>query len=152
MRNLVLTLCCILAGIVHGIRNSIEDALIVDYAPHYYYQDLREKMTESMSINNCTISGRGFTIPDREDIEIAEYDISVEIVHPTDELKKERGTIFREKFIDETKLYVQVSPNLCKSKSWNKFKRGEFKRAKGCFNSQQVQRGSKTRVINRYGT
>jgi hypothetical protein len=129
------------------------DPFVVDYS-EYYYRDLRSKLTESMSVNNCSIHGHGISITRPEDAEeqVRDFDFSVELVHPTDTVKKSRGALGKEKGLDETKLFLQVSLSLCKSKLWSKFKKGElFKGSRGCADRYSIVDGKKVKVINKRG-
>lgn len=118
---------------VAGLRSN-GDPHVIDYS-EYYYRDLTSKLTESMSINNCSLNGHGlsFLPPDSGDLVMEEFDLSVELVHPNDAVKASRGTLNKEKYIEDRKLFLQVSPNICRSKGWTKFKKGEtFKGSRGC--------------------
>jgi hypothetical protein len=41
---------------VNALKDGIHP-LVVDYNEFYYYKHLRHKMTESLSISNCTVGG-----------------------------------------------------------------------------------------------
>jgi hypothetical protein len=129
------------------------DPSIVDYS-EYYYRDLKAKLTESMSVNNCSLNGHGLSFlrpEDNGDFE-QEYDMSVELVHPSDVVKSSRGSLGKEKNIDDTKLFLQVSPSLCKSKAWIKFKKGEtFRGSRGCADRFVTIDGKRVKILNKKG-
>lgn len=125
--------------------NDGSDPLVPDYHDKYYYLRLKDKMTESMSINNCTMYGigkvKGISASRNEaDLTVRELKPPVEILNRWK--KNAQGS----------KLFVKATPNLCISRQFRDFKRGIFKRAKGCYEMYIIDRkGEKLKRINRYG-
>jgi hypothetical protein len=145
---------CLLILVVRGWRKSDgSDPLVPDYAEFYYYRHIDEKMTESMSINNCSLYGS--TIPIGKEYGGAttmdSADLSVEIVPPP------AAVIARWQPQADGKaslnLYCKGNENLCSSIAYRDFKRGFFKLAKGCLKTHIIDPNTnqKIRRIKRYG-
>lgn len=79
---------CHLSTII-GLRKDDEYApwgdlypLIVDYSD-YHYNSIKDKMNESMSVNNCTIVGQGWSIGERP----RKPDLRVRVVAPSNHVR-----------------------------------------------------------------
>ena len=89
-------------------------------------------MIESMSLNNCSLKSGPFEITSKGVVDRDEFDLSTEVIYPTNRIQKTWGSAGKEKGIDDTKIYLQVSPSLCSSRAWSRYKIGEFKTLRGC--------------------
>jgi hypothetical protein len=73
-----------------ALRGSYEDFLIPDYSEFYYYRNLHEKLSETMSINNCSVT---------DDISAAfepqlgdKADFSIQLINPPTSVTRKWGT------------------------------------------------------------
>lgn len=124
--------------------------LVPEYADNYYYKHLNEKMNESMSINNCSLYGSSILIPHGGAVSRADSDLSVEIVPPTIDVINRWQDQNNGKF--KMKLFAQGNYQLCSSTDFRGFKKGFFKRSKGCYKMNVInKKGEKIRRINTYG-
>ena len=146
-RLLILNTIVILIS-VFGLRNS-DEPLVVDYES-YFYPSLRHKMMESLSINNCSLSGSNGLVLGSP-AEGSDFDLTVSLLQPSDTVRNIWGTLTKEKHIDSMKVYTQVSENLCQSKHFKSFKQGTFRRGKGCYDMYQIVKGKRVKMVNRYG-
>lgn len=120
--------------------------LVPDYCENYYYKYLKEKMTESMSINNCTISG----VDPSSDRFMDNPDITVQVVPPDKYVQKKWGPRSFQK--QHRRIFSHVSDNLCDAKRFIDVAKGVYKRAKGCYKVFTVDsNGQKKRRFNDYG-
>lgn len=132
-----------------ALRSSYEDFLIPDYSEFYYYHNLYEKLSETMSINNCSITG---------DVNNAfepkfghKADLSIQLINPPSSITRKWGTE-RNELHAIPKLFIKVTSNLCTSKAFISYKRGLFKNSKGCLRMYQINSsGARIKVIKRYG-
>jgi hypothetical protein len=132
-----------------ALRGSYEDFLIPDYSEFYYYRNLHEKLSETMSINNCSVTG---------DISAAfepqlgdKADFSIQLINPPTSVTRKWGTE-RNELYAIPKLFIKVTRNLCTSKAFSFYKRGQFKNSKGCLKMFQINSsGARVKVIKRYG-
>ena len=131
-----------LVGISDSLRNG--DPGLVDYQS-YYYLSIRAKMTESLSVSKCTIGGAalGFKYGDpRADLQV------LTIAPPTNVIQKWYRAKRGEK---EDAVYFQTSPSLCSSNRFVDFRKGFYKRSKGCFNKTDFANLPKRyRPVNRH--
>ena len=120
--------------------------LVVDYSPYYYYPNLKNKMKESMSVNNCTIAGASLGIDYGQSA-----DLSVRVISPPQYVVK-KWTPDVEKLLKH-RIFTQVSNNLCSSKVFQGVvRKGFFKRAKGCYKVYgETLIGRKYKRFNDYG-
>ena len=132
-----------------ALRDSWEDALTPDYSEFYYYRNLEEKMSEVMSINNCSTSGvyTGF-----EALPTARPDFAITVIKPPPLVGRKWGSEGNE-YHDYAKIYIKTTLNLCHSKSYISYKKGGFKHSKGCLDMFKTDKmtGVRTKVIKRYG-
>lgn len=149
--------------------------LVPDYDENYYYLSLSDKIIESLSINNCTY------LPSNDqpqpDIIISEVAPSPDVTQRWQFLNYKgrsknmsaamsrrqsvggAGPTASSGFEAESKghmsaprQFIQVSKNLCSSPQFLDYKKGFFKRAKGCLKMTFVDRqGKKHKVMNSYG-
>jgi hypothetical protein len=132
-----------------ALRNIHEDFLIPDYSEFYYYRNLHEKLSETMSINNCSITGDLSTAfePKLGD----KADLSIQLINPPSSVTRKWGTESNELHAIP-KLFIKVTGNLCTSKAFISYKRGNFKNSKGCLKMYQINSsGARIKVIKRYG-
>lgn len=123
------------------------DPLVPDYIDDYYYHNLQNKFRESLSINNCSVFGIGrfanLNAPK------GKADLEVTVIPPPKAVKKLWMKRSKDK---QTKLFTMSSPNLCTARQFLDFKKGYFKRGKGCYKMTETDRdGVVQRRINRYG-
>ena len=161
LNHLLLLCCAVLALRDHPPQGR--DPYIPDYAEHYYYTSIGEKMMESLSVNNCTISSNGF-VPDGgySPEEGNEPDLFVKVIPPKMTLQlyykaimdAQRPNATRSKSLSRLpgdvrayRQFVQITNDLCRSDLWKKFKLGHYARAKGCL--KMVRDGVK--LVNPYG-
>ena len=84
----ILVACTVAAS--WGIRGAPgSDYLVPDYHEQYYYSSLSAKIAESMSINNCTLSGVITTFPPKPG---DKADMDIQMVPPPPEVLKRWGT------------------------------------------------------------
>ena len=147
----------LLAMVVHGWRHTTtEDATlhwVPDYQP-YYYETLRQKLDEVMSLNNCTLVAHGSTgeitgyeVPEGSR---AEPDISVRIMPPPRTVRKRWGSENHELF-NISRLYMRTTSDLCTTKKYLAFKKGLYKLPKGCMDLYTDVRGRRQKQVIRYG-
>lgn len=135
-QTLLLLLLC-LSGSLEGLRDYPDqgrDPHIPDYAPHYYYTSLKEKMMESLSVSNCTILSRDFT-PDGHysPPEGSDADIFVTVVPPRPTVRRRWEAIIASQTQSSNhslshganksfRQFVQITQNLCQSELFSRFK------------------------------
>lgn len=140
---------CLFSFSSRALRSSYEDFLIPDYSEFYYYHNLHEKLSETMSINNCSITGDTITAfePKLGD----KADLSIQLINPPSSITRKWGTEGNELHAIP-KLFFRVTSNLCTSKAFIFYKRGHFKNSKGCLKMYQINSsGARIKVIKRYG-
>jgi hypothetical protein len=111
--------------VVHGVTNP-QDKYHVDYQK-YYYSNIKEKMKESTSISNCKVD--------------YDSDLFARPIPPSGALTKKWGKYKKELNV-EKRIFFQVTPNLCKSKQFQKIKSGKYKR--GCLRPEYDPGSNKT--------
>jgi len=105
------------------------DPEVIDYRS-YYYKSIREKMSESLSANNCTIAGAalGFKYGDET------ADLQIKERHPSKELVNMWDINLKLNSKSAQKVFYHTNRVLCSTDRYRDFKKGFYKRAKGCFN------------------
>jgi capsule polysaccharide modification protein KpsS len=106
-------LCAVGAGIRGGIG---DDYLVPDYNERYYYTSLADKIIESMSINNCTLSGAVAAFPPKFG---GAADIDVQVVSPPATVLQRWGAQDDEKHQLE-KVFLRTSKVRIKISFWRK--------------------------------
>lgn len=132
---------------VGGLRNDPEHHLVVDYSEHYYYHRISEKMRESLSISNCTMSG-DYTdgLANMKD----EYDLYVKVVPPPNKVIAKWSD--KNYYKAQTRIFAHVTENLCNSPRFKDLVKGFYKRAKGCYKVYIIDKnGIKQKRLNTYG-
>ena len=133
-------------------QNDATLHLVPDYN-EYYYATLKDKMNEVMSMNNCTLTTdggeiTGYEVPDGSHLE---PDFSIRIVPPPRSIRKRWGSEDHELFNIST-IYMRTTEDLCTSKKYIGFKKGQYKLPKGCADIwKENPDGRKTKEIIRYG-
>lgn len=137
-----------------SLRQGIQfknDEFVPDYNDKYYYLDIKDKMIESMSTNNCTLFGGKLpvssTIGGTDNRKNA--DLIVKVMPP-----KSRKFLDKWQNNREISVYAKANSNLCNCKHYNKnFKTGAFRASKGCFQMliDDPTTGQKIKRVNRYG-
>lgn len=124
-----------------------EHPLVVDYSEHYYYLSLKEKMTESLSINNCSLGGDLIAGKYQDN---GEFDLKVKMIPPPKHVLDKWGP--SNTIRSNQKLFTQVSDNLCSSRNFKDAIKGFYKRAKGCYKVYAVDKqGRRYKRFNDYG-
>lgn len=125
-----------------ALRDS-DYPLVVDYSEHYMYHQLHGKMSESMSVNNCTIGG-DYSFGDARVL-----DLMVKVLGPPAKVAKKWGV---QCFKPVNRIFTHVSNNLCTSPRYRDVVKGFFKRAKGCYKVFIVDdNGVRKKRFNDYG-
>jgi hypothetical protein len=117
--------------------------LVVDYSEHYLYKNLREKLVESLSINNCTISGVG--------VWNENPDLTSTVMAPAAHITKLWGNPSRLLTDLVPNVYFRTSKHLCESEQFKGVARGHFKLSKGCLKMTRTVGDKTYKVINRVG-
>jgi len=130
-----------------------EHALVPDYSTEYYYTRLVDKMSESMSINNCSLRGAGSILLYGKSE--SDADLTVKVIPPPQMVTDKYGTEGREKFRIK-RVFFRTSSSLCKHLQFIDFKKGLYKRAKGCIKMIEEKKNSngglfQKKIINTYG-
>lgn len=130
---------------VLGYRDNIHP-LVVDYNDAYNYVHLKDKMIESLSINMCTMDG---DVVDG-DVTQKPADLHVKVIPPSSQVIKKWGP--ESYYKSQTRIFAQVSPNLCSSGRFKDLKKGFYKRAKGCYKVYWPDKNGKmVKRFNDYG-
>ena len=136
---------------VFSLRNvgNTSDLFVPDYET-YNYKLLKHKMAESMSINQCLIYGFELNLSSKQGgtTDPSKADLIVETIQPNHKLL----SIWEHSDgIYPYKIYSKASANLCSTKYFDSFKRGDFRRGKGCYEMTfNDSNGQKRKRINRY--
>jgi hypothetical protein len=130
---------------------------VVDFNEHYYYHSIKDKMAESLSISNCTISGIN-DWPNYNAIPGMHADLEVKIILPDTDILTEWRNLQLSLHESEghhatRRQFVRVDETLCSQKEFKYYSEGYFRRAKGCLKMMQMNRktGKMSKVINPYG-
>ena len=130
-----------------GIRSSRDEQqqnqkpYVPAYSP-YYYNEITEKLIESLSISKCYIAPlhrhAADSIGYNEKAGVLSHrssqkaDLRYEVKPPLKMVTQKWGTELKEVHRKE-RAYYQGNSDLCVSKQWKKLVSGEYRRAKGCF-------------------
>eukprot|EP01038_Epipyxis_sp_PR26KG_P016084 gene16084-21847_t len=118
---------------IHTLHDGL-NPLVPDYHEYYYYKALREKMKESLSVNNCTLG----------------VDIIVKVIKPSQNVIDKYGP--KSYYKSKTRIFSDASKYMCESPRFYGIKMGVFKRAKGCYKVfVEDKKGNKIKRINFYG-
>jgi hypothetical protein len=129
---------------IKALRDD-KNPFVVDYHEHYYYKNLQLKMQESMSVNNCSISGALHSANFDENA-----DISVRIILPHKDVIEKWGPSSFHK--TQSRIFAQVNDYTCSSKRYNDIKTGNYRRSKGCYKVYATDKnGEKKKRMNAYG-
>lgn len=123
MMILIFLLLCYCLLIV-SLRDNNDMPLVVDYSEKYYYDNLYDKMKESLSINNCTLSGL------YGESSIKDKDLYVEVLTPPNAVISKWTN--NPEFSRKRKSFYRTSEDLCSSKQFKDFHKGYYKKSKGC--------------------
>jgi hypothetical protein len=148
--------CRCVQGWRHTTKEGRRDTTlhwVPDYQP-YYYDSLKQKLDEVMSINNCTLLTQGGT-GEVTGYEVPEGsrlgpDITVRVVPPPRTVRKRWGSENHELFNVST-LYMRTTGDLCTTKKYLAFKKGMYKLPKGCMDLYAEERGQQRKQVIRYG-
>lgn len=138
---------------VHSLHDG-EHPLVVDYDEHYYYKSVRDKMAESLSVNNCSIDSitieTNYNSYSNYDKTKQFQDLSITVVKPPITVLEKWGDNNKKRL--KSRIFTQVSSNLCSSKRFKEVKKGIFKRAKGCYKVYAIDKnGIRKKRFNDYG-
>ena len=128
-----------------ALRNS-QYPLMADYN-EYYYLSVRDKMNESLSLNNCTVAGKNWFVGDNH----LKPELFLRIVPPSKHVRKNWGYLNHEKSADDSKLFLHISNNLCEHTLFKKLKTGHWGSAKGCYKIYKRVKGVLQKVRYKYG-
>ena len=147
-----LFLCCLCVFAVIDNVTALRDhngmyPLIPDYSEFYYYKNIRQKMLESMSINNCSIGGDVKYGTRSDDFP----DLFVKVIRPPKLVVEKWGDINEGRL--KQRIFAHVSENLCGSLRFKELVKGNYKRAKGCYKvyGPDKKTGKIVKRINDYG-
>ena len=131
--------------IIICLRDNNELPLVVDYTHKYYYDNLYDKITESLSINNCTISG----LYGEHNIE--NKDIYVEMLTPSNIVINK--WVNNPEFSRKRKTFYRTSQELCNHKQFKDFHKGYYKSSKGCNDIYTIdsKTGEKNKTLIKWG-
>lgn len=125
-----------------ALRDNNEYPLVVDYNEYYYYSHIRHKMSEVLSVNNCTVSYSNMALSNSGDFH-------VEIIPPSKNIIEKWGPSNE---AISRRIFAHVSSGLCGSNRFKAVKSGNFRRAKGCYKVFKTdKRGRRVKRINTYG-
>jgi hypothetical protein len=128
-----------------ALRDGGLHPLVPDYHEEYYYKYLRHKMTESLSISNCSIE-----MLEAKDKGGDDAELSVRVMPPEKYVIKKWGPRSYEK--QHKRIFAQVSSNLCGSSRFRDISKGIYKRAKGCYKVFVLDKnGIRRKRFNDYG-
>lgn len=142
------------------------DPYIPDYADHYYYTSIKEKMTESLSVSNCTMSSTTFYLDgDHAPKEDQISDIFATVIPPSAFIRQRWAAIMAAQEPNASyaathnrngkktfRQFIQVTNNLCKSDLFARFKAGHYARSKGCIKMTRYDVNHKPfKIVNSYG-
>lgn len=155
-------LVCILCNLGLGHRHYGPNGWdIVDFNGKYYYNNIVDKLDESLSVSNCTITtgGRQNKLPRRLAPPSRDNaDLELEVLPPPEEVVKEwrdlRNSLSESPRHHATaRQFVRVDPNLCDCPEFKHYLKGFFKRAKGCYKMYitDPKTGLERKRINTYG-
>jgi hypothetical protein len=127
-----------------ALRDHPKLRFVPDYDEHYMYKHLKDKIVESMSVNNCSVKGDiTYGNPKEEGIIVTELKPSQRVLDkwlPQNQLKSS----FR--------IFTQVNSDLCQNKKYQDILKGFIKRSKGCYQKNiQLKDGTTKKRINSYG-
>ncbi len=131
----------------------------------YNYLSIRSKMSESISLSNCSVAGAamGIKLGDPADLQ-------VKLIFPKKTLLKEyqlnnnlykydiNNEMFEFDFVNnsESNSYFQVNSELCNDIRFVNFRKGYYKLGKGCSNSiigkKQANKNEKRKAITYFAT
>lgn len=144
----MLFLLSLLQQTVLSLRDGGLHPLVVDYSENYYYKSIRDKMVETMSINNCSVGGDVTYGIAKAMNKLPE--LTVKVIPPPQ--------IVRDKWSAENdhrmkhRIFAHVSENLCGAPRFKDLVKGFYKRAKGCYKVYAVDKnGQKYKRMNDYG-
>jgi hypothetical protein len=141
-------LCCLLCQLQRclSLRDHGAHPLVVDYHEHYMYKHLGDKMTESLSVNNCTMGGSYMSgLADNQN-----PDIVVTLLPPPQKVIEK--WMPQQKHQSPLRLFYQITDNICSSQKFREVSKGFYARAKGCYSVYVVNReGKRVKRINDYG-
>jgi hypothetical protein len=134
----------LLLSVVVALREDPYHPLVVDYHEHYNYKHLKDKIVESMSVNNCSVHG---------DVvygaKNTEYVTVKEVPPPKNVLQK---WVQQNKHLSNFRIFAHVSSNMCKAPPFRDAAKGFYKRAKGCYKVYMPDKNGITRKrFNDYG-
>lgn len=142
----LLLLCLCIVSFIDALRDGGQHPLVVDYHEFYNYHHLKYKMKESLSISNCTMSGDvkdGVTSGARGDLQ-------VNVLPPPQQVITKWGP--KSFYKSQTRIFAQVSSNLCSAPRFKDIKKGIYKRAKGCYKVFIYDKdGNRIKRFNDYG-
>ncbi len=134
---------------------------IVDFNDRYYYYNVVDKLDESLSVSNCTIStiGAQNKLPRRLGPATRDNaDLEIETLPPPQHVIKEwrdlRNALSESPRHHTTaRQFVRVDPELCRSEEFKHYLKGFFKRAKGCYKMYMTdpKTGLSKKRVNTYG-
>lgn len=135
-------------SLISSIASALKDGvhpLVVDYHEYYYYKSIRAKMDESLSISNCTMNGAvriGVKKNEAADLHVKEVLPSKQLIEKWAVSNKARPT----------RIFAQISDNLCATNKFKDILKGHYKRAKGCYKVYvKDKRGFIKKRFNDYG-
>lgn len=130
-----------------SLRNNedISMQLVVDYTDKYYYDNINDKMIESLSVNNCTLSGL------HGEHNIGDKDLYVEIIKPSNNIINK--WLNNPEFSRKRNTFYRTSEELCNHKQFKDFYKGFYKKAKGCEDVYVIDpmTGRKNKTVIQWG-
>jgi hypothetical protein len=142
---LVRTVQCIVPFLYlcFALRDNPKLPFVPDYNEQYMYKSLKDKIIETMSVNNCSVEG-DFTYgnPQAEAITVTELKPLQRVLDkwlPQNQLKSS----FR--------IFTQVNSDLCQNKKYQDILKGLINRSKGCQMYIALKDGTKKKRLTTYG-
>ena len=142
---LKLLLQLLLCSLILSLRDNNDMPLVVDYTDKFYYDNLYDKMMESLSINNCTLSGL-YGEHSKE-----EKDLYVEMINPSSNVISK--WVNNPEFSRKRNAYYRTSEELCNHKQFKDFRKGYYKKSKGCDDMYTIdpKTGERNKTIIKWG-